>query len=62
MGKEIWQVVSENLQAGMTVRNWTVNRGYLGDDIIIQDIGENFVEGEYYHRHINRYTPFTLKL
>ena len=44
MGKEIWQVVSENLQAGMTVRNWTVNRGYLGDDIIIQDIGENFVE------------------
>lgn len=128
----------------MTVRNWTVNRGYFGDDIIIQAVGENFVEvaapdsktgevtsvrvpqqdfeyvytnwdaylagdmtrhelrdncrntryvidvlrhlseqayldeegmdeennsihttgktGEYYHRHINRYTPFTLKL
>lgn len=44
MGKEIWQVVSENLQAGMTVRNWTVNRGYFGDDIIIQAVGENFVE------------------
>lgn len=44
MGKDIWQVVSENLRAGMTVRNWTVDNGYFGDDIIIQDIGEDFVE------------------
>lgn len=44
MAKDIWQVVSENLQAGTVIRNWTVDNGYFGDDIIIQDIGENFVE------------------
>lgn len=38
---DIWQTLQERLTPGTRVRNWTVLKGYLGDDFTIESVSRN---------------------
>lgn len=43
---QIWQKIQNELYPGLKVRNWTAFRGYLGEDFLVKDVGQNLVNVE----------------
>jgi hypothetical protein len=41
---DFWIDMQARLDAGMTVKNWTSRKGYLGDEFKIFSVSEDFVE------------------
>jgi hypothetical protein len=39
-----WQRIRAAIRPGMTIRNWTVDHGYLGEDFTIDAVSENAIE------------------
>lgn len=43
---EFWQKLLSQLYPGLTIRNWTVAKGYLGDEFIVASISNNAIKVE----------------
>lgn len=40
---DIWPLIINTLKINETIKNWTKDKGYFGDDIIIKDINNNSI-------------------
>lgn len=44
MEKDIWKIITENLKPDMSIKNWTIDNGYFGDNITIQTVDNDYVQ------------------
>jgi hypothetical protein len=43
---EVWKYMMKNFTAGTEINNWTVDKGYLGDTMIIRRVTDGAIEVE----------------
>src|SRR5690349_55207 len=42
--KQLWTHLTQHLKVGTTVKNWTVLRGYLGDEMTVVSVSDRHIE------------------
>jgi hypothetical protein len=40
----IWSIVQSRLRPGISIPNWTADKGFLGDEFSVTAVGENHVD------------------
>ena len=41
--EQVWRSIRSKLAKGMEVKNWTVQKGYLGDTMRVSDLGTDYI-------------------
>jgi len=42
--KDVWRKIANEIAPGITIQNWTRDKGFLGDTFVVVEIGKGFVK------------------